>query len=315
MLKKVIDVKEAKEQILFSFPMILTNVFYNLIPMISVMFAGHFGELPLAGSTLVNSWATVTGYAFMGPAVATFTTFWLSVIILITYVSFANKFEHTWKGLSTESFLHVFSNLKLALPSAAMVRFEYWAFEILVLLAGLMADSEATTSLMAICTRVSNLLGAGKPSQAKSAMGVTIKLSILLAMIISLALGLGRYIWGSFFSDNASIIKAFAALTPWICLSILLDSIQGVLSGVCRGCGWQHFAVFINLGTFYFIGMPIAYLTAFEFNLHVKGLWIGLICGLTIQSASLFLITRFHKWTALDISSRGNANSVRAEPV
>ncbi|XP_021714420.1 protein DETOXIFICATION 18-like [Chenopodium quinoa] len=101
-------------------------------------------------------------------------------------------------------------------------------------------------------------------------MGVTIKLSILLAMLISLALGLGRYIWGSFFSDNASIIKAFAALTPWICLSILLDSIQGVLSGVCRGCGWQHFAVFINLGTFYFIGMPIAYLTAFKFNLHVK---------------------------------------------
>ncbi|XP_021714640.1 protein DETOXIFICATION 19-like [Chenopodium quinoa] len=246
MLKKVIDVKEAKEQILFSFPMILTNVFYNLIPMISVMFAGHFGELPLAGSTLANSWATVTGYAFMlglsgaletlcgqgfgsslynmlgiylqascmislvfsliisviwwftepilellhqspviskesaiyirylipgifafgilqniirflqaqsavfplvilsivplllhcglnyvlvhfttlgfkGPAVATSASFWLSVIILITYVSFANKFEHTWKGLSTESFLHVFSNLKLALPSAAMV--------------------------------------------------------------------------------------------------------------------------------------------------------------------------------------------------
>lgn len=63
--KKVLDVKEAKKQILFSLPMILTNVFYYLIPLVSVMFAGHLGELELAGATLANSWATVTGFAFM----------------------------------------------------------------------------------------------------------------------------------------------------------------------------------------------------------------------------------------------------------
>jgi antibiotic biosynthesis monooxygenase (ABM) superfamily enzyme len=63
--KKVLDVEEAKNQILFSLPMILTNVFYYLITLVSVMFAGHLGELELAGATLANSWATVTGFAFM----------------------------------------------------------------------------------------------------------------------------------------------------------------------------------------------------------------------------------------------------------
>ena len=63
--KKVLDVEEAKNQILFSLPMILTNVFYYLIPLVSVMFAGHLGELELAGATLANSWAMVTGFAFM----------------------------------------------------------------------------------------------------------------------------------------------------------------------------------------------------------------------------------------------------------
>ncbi|GMN75652.1 hypothetical protein TIFTF001_056639, partial [Ficus carica] len=29
------------------------------------MFAGHLGQLELAGATLANSWATVTGFAFM----------------------------------------------------------------------------------------------------------------------------------------------------------------------------------------------------------------------------------------------------------
>lgn len=63
--KKVLDLEEAKNQVLYSLPMILTNVSYYMIPVVSVMFAGHLGDLELAGSNLANSWATVTGYAFM----------------------------------------------------------------------------------------------------------------------------------------------------------------------------------------------------------------------------------------------------------
>lgn len=63
--KKILDVGEAKNQILFSLPMILTNVSYYLIPLVSVMFAGHLGELELAAANLANSWASVTGLAFM----------------------------------------------------------------------------------------------------------------------------------------------------------------------------------------------------------------------------------------------------------
>ncbi|KAK1580863.1 hypothetical protein Q3G72_000814 [Acer saccharum] len=62
----VLDVEEAKNQVLFSLPMILTNVFYYAIPLVSVEFAGHLGHLELAGATLANSWATVTVFAFMG---------------------------------------------------------------------------------------------------------------------------------------------------------------------------------------------------------------------------------------------------------
>lgn len=63
--KTMLDMEEAKKQLLLSLPMILTNVFYYLITLISVMFAGHLGEHQLASATLANSWATVTGFAFM----------------------------------------------------------------------------------------------------------------------------------------------------------------------------------------------------------------------------------------------------------
>lgn len=62
---KVLDLEEAKHQLLFSLPMILTNLFYYLITLVSVMLAGHFGELQLAGATLANSWFSVTGVSVM----------------------------------------------------------------------------------------------------------------------------------------------------------------------------------------------------------------------------------------------------------
>lgn len=57
--------EEAKNQFLYLLPVIITNVSYYLIPVVAVMFAGHLGDLELAGSILTLSWATVTGFAFM----------------------------------------------------------------------------------------------------------------------------------------------------------------------------------------------------------------------------------------------------------
>ncbi|KAK7401810.1 hypothetical protein VNO78_13596 [Psophocarpus tetragonolobus] len=442
---KVLDMEEAKHQLLFSLPMILTNTFYYLITLVSVMLVGHLGELQLAGSTLANSWFSVTGVAvmvglsgaletlcgqgfgakeyqmlgiylqassiislifsiiisviwlytepilvllhqshdiartaalymkffipglfaysflqnilrflqtqsvvmplvvlsvlpmlvhigiayglvhwsglsFKGAPVAASISLWMSTLLLALYVMYAKKFKQTWQGFSMHSLNYVLTNMKLALPSAAMVCLEYCAFEVLVFLAGLLPDSHITTSLIAICantefiaymityglsaaasTRVSNELGAGNPERAKHAMNVTLKLSLLLGFCFVLGLGFGHNIWIQFFSDSPIIKKKFASLTPLLVISILLDAIQGVLSGVARGCGWQHFAACINLATFYLVGLPISCLLAFKTNLQYKGLWMGLICGLLCQTGTLFLFVRRAKWTRLDL--------------
>ncbi|KAK7324564.1 hypothetical protein VNO77_28230 [Canavalia gladiata] len=447
---KVLDMEEAKHQLLFSLPMILTNLFYYLITLVSVMLVGHLGELQLAGATLANSWFSVTGVAvmvglsgaletlcgqgfgakeyqmlgiylqasciislifsviisiiwfytepilvllhqshdiartaalymkflvpglfaysmmqnmlrflqtqsvvmplvvlsalpmllhigiayalvqwsslsFKGAPIAASVSLWISMLLLGLYVMYAKKFKHTWQGFSMHSFHHVFTNLKLALPSAAMVCLEYWVFEVMVFLAGLMPDSQITTSLIAICantefiaymityglsaaasTRVSNELGAGNPEQAKKAMNVTLKLSLLLGVIFVLALGFGHNIWIQLFSDSSKIKEEFASITPLLAISILIDAVQGVLSGVARGCGWQHLAAYVNLATFYLIGLPISCLLGFKTNLQYKGLWIGLICGMFCQAVTLFFFIRRAKWTKLELSGDKN---------
>lgn len=72
-----------------------------------------------------------TAMGFEGAALAASISLWASVMMLGSYVLFAKKFRQTWKGFSLESFHHVLGNLKLALPSAAMVwlvlPFYFWS--------------------------------------------------------------------------------------------------------------------------------------------------------------------------------------------
>ncbi|KAL4309843.1 hypothetical protein GQ457_01G004430 [Hibiscus cannabinus] len=436
---KVLDTEEAKRQVLFSLPMIVSNVSFSSIILVSVMFAGHLGELQLAGATLANSWATVTGLAFMiglsgaletlcgqgfgakiyrmlgiylqsscmiscffsiiisilwyytesilillqqdvqisktaalyirylipglfaygfvqnilrflqtqsivmplvwfsvilmsihcgvayalvnctvlgfkGAPLAASISLWISFLSLSVYVFLAKEFEKTWEGFSLESFHCLITNLKLALPSAAMVwvdapfgaKYFIDCNVFCFLISSVNTEAIAymvTYGLSATAsTRVSNELGAGHPARAKNAMAVTLKLSILLALAIVLVLGFGHNIWAAFFSNSPLIISQFASMTPFLLISITIDSFQGVLSGVARGSGWQLLAAWVNMGTFYLIGMPISGILAFKFELYAKGLWIGLICGLSGQAAVLLLITLCKKWTKIEIS-------------
>ncbi|KAG8362932.1 hypothetical protein BUALT_BualtUnG0021800 [Buddleja alternifolia] len=262
-----------------------------------------------------------TFLGFKGAALAASTSLWISVLILSIYVLRSRRFEQTWSGFSLESFRFVFDNLKLALPSAAMVCLEECAFELLVLLAGLLPNPKLNTSLIAMCvntqaicymfayglgaaasTRVSNELGARNPDRARHAMTVALKLTVFLALAVVLAMAFGHNIWAGFFSDSDVIKQAFSTMTPFLVISISCDFLQGILSGVTRGCGWQHFGLWVNLATFYLIGMPISLLLCFWLKLYAQGLWIGLICGLSSQTVCLLLVTKFTKWTSINLS-------------
>ncbi|MBA0699561.1 hypothetical protein Goari_001185, partial [Gossypium aridum] len=109
----------------------------------------HFG--------IVYSLVNKTSVGYKGAPMAASISIWISFLLLALYVLLANKFQNTWTGFSLESFRYIIRNSKLALPSAAMVCLEFWAFETLVFLAGLMPNSKITTSLIAICVNTENI--------------------------------------------------------------------------------------------------------------------------------------------------------------
>jgi Na+-driven multidrug efflux pump len=41
-------------------------------------------------------------------------------------------------------------------------------------------------------------------------------------------------------------------------------------SGVAVGCGWQKLVAYINVGCYYFVGIPLGVLLGFKFHLGAK---------------------------------------------
>ena len=57
--------EEVKRQLRLAGPLIAGSLLQNLIQMVSVMFVGHLGELPLAGASLASSFTAVTGFSLL----------------------------------------------------------------------------------------------------------------------------------------------------------------------------------------------------------------------------------------------------------
>ncbi|KAH9725465.1 hypothetical protein KPL70_007888 [Citrus sinensis] len=113
---------------------------------------------------------------------------------------------------------------------------------------------------------------------------------------VSIVLLFCRHILGYALSSSENIVHRLADMVPFICLSIIMDSLQAVLSGVARGSGWQKIGAFVNLGAYYLVGIPIAAVLAFVFQLKGKGLLIGLATGSFVQAALLALKIVFTDW-------------------
>ncbi|KAJ4841907.1 Protein DETOXIFICATION 18 [Turnera subulata] len=84
----------------------------------------------------------------------------------------------------------------------------------------------------AASTRVSNELGAGNSERAKNATAASLKLSAVLGLSLVMALAFGHSIWAGLFSNSTIITQEFASLVPLLAISILVDSVQVVLSGL-----------------------------------------------------------------------------------
>ncbi|KAL0296674.1 UNVERIFIED_CONTAM: protein DETOXIFICATION 12 [Sesamum radiatum] len=251
----------------------------------------------------------------LGAAVAMGLSMWLNAIMLCLYMKYSSKCEKTRTRISLKVFQGTGEFFRLAIPSAAMLCVEWWSFELLILLSGLLPNPQLETSVLSVCTntinalyaipsglaaatstRISNELGAGRPERARASVIASTLLAIINATVVGMSLFVSRRVFGYVFSNENEIVDYVTDMAPLICLSVVIDNIQGALLGVARACGWQHIGAYINLAAFYAFGIPVAAALAFWFGLGGKGLWIGILSGSTLQAIMLAVVTSCSNW-------------------
>ena len=80
-------------------------------------------------------------------------------------------------------------------------------------------------------TRVSNELGAGNPQVARVVVFAVLFLAIIETSIVSTILLVSRRVFGYTFSNEKEVVDYVTTMAPLVSLSVILDSIQGVLAG------------------------------------------------------------------------------------
>uniref|UniRef100_A0ACD5ZUF1 Uncharacterized protein n=1 Tax=Avena sativa TaxID=4498 RepID=A0ACD5ZUF1_AVESA len=257
----------------------------------------------------------VLGLGSKGVAIGKAMSYWINVVMLAVYVRVSSTCKNTWTGFSMEAIRGARDFFRLAVPSALMVSLEWWSFEALVLLSGLLPNPKLETSVLSIIlstsdvifmiaeglgtatsTRVSNELGTGRPRTTRLAVHVVMFVAISQGLIMGVAMISVRHLWGYVYSDEEEVVIYVAKMAFLLAVSNFFDGIQSVLSGVARGCGWQKIGAWINLGSYYVVGLPAAYLFAFVLRGGGMGLWMGIICGILVQDLLLGAITLYTDW-------------------
>ncbi|XP_027357360.1 protein DETOXIFICATION 16-like [Abrus precatorius] len=250
-----------------------------------------------------------------GAAIAFCISNWINTVLLALYIKFSASCKSTWTGFSRECLHNIPQFLRLAFPSTLMVWLEQWTFQLMVLLAGALPNPKLQTSVLSICfnttgllwmiplgvsaassTRISNELGAGRAKGAYLAVKVTLLLAFIVGALGFTLLMVTRNIWGHIFTDVPEVVRYVASLTPILACSVFVDSIQTALSGVARGCGWQKFGAFVNLGSYYLLGAPLAIVLAFVLKMKGKGLLFGIVLALIMQVVCFLVVTFRTNW-------------------
>ncbi|KAG0481545.1 hypothetical protein HPP92_012403 [Vanilla planifolia] len=266
---------------------------------------------------LLLSWLVVfkLGVGLLGASLVLSTSWWIVVVAQFVYIVTSQRCRLTWTGFSSQAFFGLPEFLKLSTASAVMLCLESWYFQILVLIAGLLPNPELALDSLSVCmtlsgwvfmisvgfnaaasVRVSNELGARNPKSAAFSVVVVNLTSFVISVTIGIILMCVRDRISYFFTEGETVANAVSDLCPLLVITIILNGVQPVLSGVAVGCGWQAFVAYVNVGCYYIVGIPAGVVLGFNFGLGAKGIWTGMIGGTLMQTIILLIFTYRTNW-------------------
>ena len=206
--------------------------------------------------------------------------------------------------------------LAVGLPSLASLVAEWWAFEVLVIIAAQI--SVESVSLLSMCLSVTsfcfsvclgigvagtvcigNALGANEPRDAKHYVLLTLLTDQAANVIIGSTLVMQSHHIASIFTSEPGMKEAFQRVAHLVALFHVVDSTQFVFQCIFRGAGQQRQAAIVALVTLWLIGVPLS--VAFSLWQHwgIPGVLSGLVVGLFCEVPLFLVFLRGWEWVEM----------------
>ena len=249
-------------------------------------------------------------FGLLGAPIATGISYWLSFLLLVIYAQYVGL--KSWGGFSIQAFQNITPLLRLALLGVIHVGSEYWAFEIVTLIAGhlgklsLEAQSVIMTADQIIntipfgvgivtSTRVGNLLGSRNAIGASRAASTGACLSMVLGSILLIILFAVKDHFAKIFNDDEDVVRLTAQVLPAVAVFQIADGLNASCGGSLRGMGRQHIGAAINIISYYFCALPVGIYLAYH-GWGLQGLWWGNCLALYTAGVVQWLIVAFSDW-------------------
>nr|XP_019702062.2 protein DETOXIFICATION 29 isoform X2 [Elaeis guineensis] len=224
-------------------------------------------------------------WGLVGAAVVLNASWWFIVLGQLAYI-FGGACGRAWSGFSLKAFVNLWGFVRLSLASAVMLCMTILGWTVMV----------AMGANAAISVRVSNELGAGHPRTAKFSVVVVVITSFFIGIFLSFILIITRKQYPSAFTNSNDVKRVVYALTPLLAISIVINNIQPVLSGVAIGAGWQALVAYVNIACYYIFGIPLGLIMGYKLDMGVQGIWCGMLSGTIVQTLILFWMTYRTNW-------------------
>lgn len=242
----------------------------------------------------------------VGAGWATAIVFWLQFLAFLGWVTHRPHYKkyQVWACFSPPDRREISALVKLGLPIGIMVFLEGGMFVGSALLIGTLGALPVAAHQVAmnyaglvfmvpvglagaITVRVGNALGRGEPVAAQRAGRIGIALALTFAMVSAAVIIAIPEAIVALYTSEPDVTELAVSLLFFAALFQIADGLQVAAAGSLRGYKDTRRPMVYSVIAYWAVGMSLgAYLT-FSQGLGPKGMWMGIIAGLTVASVLL----------------------------
>ncbi|HEU4662836.1 MAG TPA: MATE family efflux transporter [Dokdonella sp.] len=261
-----------------------------------------------------------------GSGMATALVLWLEMLAFLAYVARSRHYRDLrlfahWERPNPRALAEL---LRIGVPMGVSLFMEASLFVAVALVIGTLgtdvvaghqvALNVASVSFMvplglamATTVRVGHAVGRGDAQGVRDAGLVGIGLTLLAQTVSAGAMLLLPRPIAMLYTEDATVVALAAQLLVLAGLFQFSDGIQVAANGALRGLKDTRIPMFITTFAYWGVGMPVGWWLAFPRGLGARGMWMGLIAGLSM--AALLLSWRFWKLARGPLSGMASAGA------